>query len=503
MSSTRSATVTHVETDVGALLTSIVRSFPYLIAFAALVALVAFLFFDRLTPLYRAETTILVGIGDSNPEVLRNVLAGEIQLIRSRDLARGVVGSLGLATTPEYREAITGGSTFDEILFAIGLAPDAGDASVEERVLARYDDNLDVYALDGSPVIVVAFHAADPALAARGANAVADAYLALRRSATLGVAASLEAEIERLRTTLAEAEARASALGDDIAALPPPLAAAERDRARSRPRAGARRRPACRRRCGRDSRKPRQWRCAERRRGARRRDDPTAPRRAANAQDRARRGDGGDSARQPARRRDSRTAHRNRQGDCRGATKDGRQPRRRGSKRQCPRCGYRAAAWRRGRRRGGGGRARYAGNQGRGDTRSSRCRPPPPGGDEAERGPTDRRAASLPGDDPIVAGLAAGGAVDCARLPRGLACRHRYRGHPRTRKRPRLAAGSIRAARRHRPAAGCRRPLPACRGRWRPARHGRRADACAREPTTRRRHRLAQWRTASPAGGAS
>jgi uncharacterized protein involved in exopolysaccharide biosynthesis len=228
MTSTRSATATHVKTDVRTLLTSILRALPYLVAFAALVGFVAFLFLDRLTPAYRAETTILVGIGDSNPEVVRNVLGGEIQLIRSPDLARGVVDSLGLAAWPEYRDAMRGRSTLEEILFAIGLARDMGGASVEERILARFDDNLDVHARDGSPVIMIVFHAADPALAARGANAVADAYLALRRSAVLGAGASLEAEIDRLRTTLAEAEASATALRGDIATMPPPLAAAER-----------------------------------------------------------------------------------------------------------------------------------------------------------------------------------------------------------------------------------------------------------------------------------
>ena len=228
MTSTRSATVTHVETDGLALLKSIVRSLPYLIAFAALVALTVFLLLERSTPLYRAETTILVGIDDSNPAIVRSVLAGEIQLIRSRDLAQGVIDTVGLAATPEYREAIKGGSVLEEILFAIGLARDIGDASIEERVLTHYDESLEAYALEGSPVIVIAFRAADPALAARAANAIAEAYLGLRRSVIDGAEASLEAEIERLQATLAEAEARAAALRDEIAALPPPLAEAER-----------------------------------------------------------------------------------------------------------------------------------------------------------------------------------------------------------------------------------------------------------------------------------
>ncbi|HET7714342.1 MAG TPA: hypothetical protein VFK86_01835, partial [Bauldia sp.] len=77
-------------------------------------------------------------------------------------------------------------------------------------------------------VIVIAFHAADPELAARGANAVADAYLALRRSAVAGAAEALAAEIERLRRVLAEAEARMSALKDEAAGAPSPLTAAER-----------------------------------------------------------------------------------------------------------------------------------------------------------------------------------------------------------------------------------------------------------------------------------
>ena len=156
------------------------------------------------------------------------MLDGEIQLIRSRDIAERVVSSLGLALTPEYRQAIEGDTWLHQVLVTLGLKRDPRDTSEEERVLAHYDESLTVTALDGSPLIVIAFRAADPELAAGVANAVADAYLALRRSATAETAAMLEAEIDRLRTALAEAELRATALRDEIAGLPPPLAEAER-----------------------------------------------------------------------------------------------------------------------------------------------------------------------------------------------------------------------------------------------------------------------------------
>src|SRR5207248_6682589 len=92
------------------------------------------------------------------------------------------------------------------------LAKDPLRMSAEERVLESYYDRLTVYPVDKSRVIVVEFQSADPDLAARVANAIADAYLGADRIArqdqTRAASRWLAGEIEARRQKVAEAEAR-------------------------------------------------------------------------------------------------------------------------------------------------------------------------------------------------------------------------------------------------------------------------------------------------------
>jgi uncharacterized protein involved in exopolysaccharide biosynthesis/Mrp family chromosome partitioning ATPase len=211
MPAIRSATTTRGGIDVPALLAAVRRALPTLVVVAALVGALAYLLLDRLTPLYRAEARLAVGIAASNAEVRRNTLAAEVQLIRSRDLGEQVIASLGLGDTPEYRAAAEGSAPFNDFLVMLGLARDLRALSPEERVFALYDDNLGVDIAGKPPAIRIAFWAADPVLAAQAAGAVADAYVALRQSAT-DEATVLAGEITRLQEAIAAAEARASEL---------------------------------------------------------------------------------------------------------------------------------------------------------------------------------------------------------------------------------------------------------------------------------------------------
>jgi len=68
-------------------------------------------------------------------------------------------------------------------LAAIGLGRDSSSASVEERVLEQFEKNLSVFAIEKSRVIAIEFVSEDPDLAAAGANAVAEEYIALQRAA--------------------------------------------------------------------------------------------------------------------------------------------------------------------------------------------------------------------------------------------------------------------------------------------------------------------------------
>ena len=94
----------------------------------------------------------------------------------------------------------------------LGLARDPQSMSLEERLLAAYYERLNAYAVDKSRVIVIEFQSADPELAARAANTVAERYLVLQQVAKQDQARSagqwLSGELEKLRSKVAEAEAK-------------------------------------------------------------------------------------------------------------------------------------------------------------------------------------------------------------------------------------------------------------------------------------------------------
>ena len=55
--------------------------------------------------------------------------------------------------------------------------------TLEERVLAAYYERLTAFAIDKSRVITIEFQSADPDLAARGANLIAEKYLSMQQMA--------------------------------------------------------------------------------------------------------------------------------------------------------------------------------------------------------------------------------------------------------------------------------------------------------------------------------
>jgi len=205
--------------DAAVLVASVRRALPILVIAAALAGAIAFLFLDRVPMYYRAETKLAVGVGTTNPAVLRQTLDGEVQLIRSRDIAGEVVAALSLGERLEYQNAAEGGAPLRDILVTLGLVRDLRALSPEERVLAIYDDNLVVEAASRSPVIRVGFWSTDPVLAAEAASAVAGAYAALRQSVA-DESVALDARIADLQAAIAADERRAAELRTDLAAMP-------------------------------------------------------------------------------------------------------------------------------------------------------------------------------------------------------------------------------------------------------------------------------------------
>jgi len=94
----------------------------------------------------------------------------------------------------------------------LGLAKDPLGMTAEERVLEAYFERLTVFPVDKSRVISVEFQSADPELAAKVANTIADNYLIMQQTArqeqTRAAGRWLGGEIDLLRKPVAEAEAK-------------------------------------------------------------------------------------------------------------------------------------------------------------------------------------------------------------------------------------------------------------------------------------------------------
>ena len=205
-----------MEIDLRALFSTLLRKLPYIIVFVVLVTAGAYVGLGKLTPTYTSEVTILFGSGGSNltqatqaspadatTALDEQAITSQVQLVRSRDLAKSVAAKLDLANKAEFNPAMRPASALGGLFAAIGLRTKA-TGSAEDQVLNAYYKKLSVYAVDKSRVIVVDFQSQDPELAAAIANAIAEGYIALQQEAqrdeTSGAAKFLSAQIVDLRT---------------------------------------------------------------------------------------------------------------------------------------------------------------------------------------------------------------------------------------------------------------------------------------------------------------
>jgi polysaccharide biosynthesis transport protein len=227
-SDTNLVMVDDVELDLADIARALWRAQWRVIGPALAVALLTFAVVNLLPPRFRSEARVLIE-GQENvflrpeaekiertPEVVdQEAVTSQVQLALSRDLARQVTGKLKLGDRPEFDPALRGGSWMVSALRLAGLVKDPLGMTPDERVLETYYDHLTVYQVDKSRVIAVEFQSHDPDLAARVANAVADAYVRLLRAVeqeqTRAAGQWLAGEIEDLRRKVANAEGRVEA----------------------------------------------------------------------------------------------------------------------------------------------------------------------------------------------------------------------------------------------------------------------------------------------------
>jgi len=151
-----------------------------------------------------------------NPEMVtvrmdKEAIATHVRALTSTDLALKVAARLRLAALPEFNSALVERGPFGRALQVLGLVGPRPGESEEDRVLAAYFDALRVYQIKDTRGIMIEFRSADPRLAADAANGLADLYREeLPQRAVLesrDALAKLEPQIIKLAEEVAAAEA--------------------------------------------------------------------------------------------------------------------------------------------------------------------------------------------------------------------------------------------------------------------------------------------------------
>lgn len=152
----------------------------------------------------RAANDVLTGTGIAD----EFAVASQIELIKSRDTLLAVIDTENLRDEPEFNGSRT--SPIGMIFRLFGSS--STNQGLDETVLKKVSNKLKVIQERDSRLISISFRSEDPVLAARIANAIADTHVRRRSDLNLTDAADatqwLAAEIEKLRTRVAEAEVK-------------------------------------------------------------------------------------------------------------------------------------------------------------------------------------------------------------------------------------------------------------------------------------------------------
>jgi len=217
------STAGDVDVDLRQLFASLARNWLRLVLFSVAVTALAFVLTSLATPKYRAETRLLIetresvftrpdGSGENERPILdEEGVASQVEVVGSTDILKQVAKKLDLASLPEF-DAASEMSTISRLLVIAGLKSDPSELPPEERVLKAFREQLTVYRVEKSRVIVIQFSSADPKLAAAVPNAIAEAYLDFQRGSKLESSTEatdwLKPEIADLNKRVRDAEAK-------------------------------------------------------------------------------------------------------------------------------------------------------------------------------------------------------------------------------------------------------------------------------------------------------
>ncbi|HTN60154.1 MAG TPA: GumC family protein [Devosia sp.] len=206
--------------DLGAVFGAVVRRLPRIIAVTLVLLVATFAILLFVPRMYESSAGILVeprnsgldSAGNTPPASVSGLAAGvvssQIELIKSRETLLNVIDQLDLRSVPEFNGSGSGPSPLGVISQFLGRK--AAPANVDETVLANLMARMTVIQERDSAVITVLIRSSDAELAAKIANAVANAHVARRTDLSLSDTAEasgwLGDEIGKLRVSVTDAE---------------------------------------------------------------------------------------------------------------------------------------------------------------------------------------------------------------------------------------------------------------------------------------------------------
>lgn len=225
-----------VDIDLGGLFRAVWDRRVKVLLATACVAALAFGAAKMIAPDYQSETRVL--IESREPEFSgsnQNAQTGsdrvfdesgilsQVQVLRSADLIKQVARNMKLYELKEF-DPSADPSAVSDLMVMLGLKKNPLEMPPEERVLKEFTSKLQVYQVEKSRVIAIAFTSKDRQLAAAIPNEMAKVFLSLQSGAKLDTNSEasrwLEPEIANLREKVRDAEAKVAAYRSSSDLLP-------------------------------------------------------------------------------------------------------------------------------------------------------------------------------------------------------------------------------------------------------------------------------------------
>lgn len=189
----------------------------------ALGILAGFALVTLIKPIFLAEARVLIdnlstpydqaNVTQEQREVAIDdrVVASQVAVLQSEDIAKRVSENLNLGAKPEFDPMQKGLGLLKKLFIICGFSDDPRLMTVEQRAVSHLSDKLTVYSLPDSNVIGIKYTASDGQTAADVANALAQTYVLSTREAKSGstgrARAWLSEQIELLRGKVTQSDA--------------------------------------------------------------------------------------------------------------------------------------------------------------------------------------------------------------------------------------------------------------------------------------------------------